>query len=95
MYLEVYFAAKQSNCKALHCAGFVRMILPVARLHDMVICEPLNTRVASPVDRCRMDRDRLVVHHVPPAFAFSRRQLGIETPRDHRVDDNVLAAIVV
>lgn len=42
-----------------------------------------------------MDRDRLIVHHVPPAFTLSRRQLGIEAPRDHRVDNNVLAAVVV
>lgn len=50
MYLEVNFAAKQSNCKTLHCAGLMCMVLPVARLYDMVICEPLNTRVASPVN---------------------------------------------
>lgn len=37
----------------------------------------------------------LVIADVAPAFALAREQLGVETPRYDRVDDNVVIAVDV
>ena len=42
-----------------------------------------------------MQRDRLVVGHVAPAFALPREQFRVETPCDHRVDDGLVDTVVV
>lgn len=42
-----------------------------------------------------MQCDRLIVADVAPAFAFACEELRVETPRDDRVDYNVIVAVDV
>lgn len=40
-----------------------------------------------------MQRDRLVIRDVPPSFTLAGEELGVETPRDDRVDCCVIGAV--
>lgn len=73
----------------------MRVVGPAARLHDIIIRQPFNGRVGFLVDRSWMKSDCLVVRHVPPTFALSGEELGIETPCYYRVDHDVVCVVDV
>lgn len=94
--LELGLAAQQRDRELVHRARLERVVVAVAPLHDVVVRHPFDRRrVRLLVHRRRVQCHRLVVRDVAPAFAFAREQLRVEAPRDHRVDDRVVAAVRV
>lgn len=93
--LELHVAAQQRNRHVLRRARFVRVIAPVAGLHDVVIGQPPDGRAGPLVDRHRMQDYGLVVRDVSPLFAVLREEARVEAPRYHGVDDRVVCAVEV
>ena len=94
-YLELRITTQQSNSKIIHSTRFMSIVVPIPRLHEIVIRHPFHRAVGLLVHRGRVQRDRLVVGHVAPAFAFPREQLRVEAPCDHRVDYCLVDTVVV
>ena len=69
------------------------IVVSVARLHDMVVRDPFQRALRISVHRGRIDGYRPIVGDASPALALSDKQLGIETPRNHRVHDKIVVAV--
>lgn len=92
-HLELGISAQQGDGEILDSARLVRIVELVAGLHDVIKRQPFYRSVRSLVDRCRMQADCLVIRDVPPALALTGKQLRIEAPRNHRIDDQVTPAV--
>lgn len=94
-HLELGLAAQQRNGKVVHRGRFKGIVVPVPRLHDVVIRQPFHGRVGVLIHRGRVEGDGLVVSDVAPAFAFAGEEFGVEAPGDDGVDDELVGAVDV
>lgn len=94
-HLKFSVSTQQGNRKIIHCARFVRVEVPVPRLHDVVVREPLDCRVGMFIDRRWMQRDGLIICDVTPALTLTDEELWIEAPGNEGVDHRVIGAVEI
>lgn len=94
-HFELGLSTQQGNRKIIHCARFMRVEVPIPRLHDVVVREPLDCRVGMFIDRRRMQRDSLIIRDVAPALTLADEQLRVEAPGNDRVDHRIIGAVEI
>lgn len=95
VYLELSVTAKQGNSKIINGTRIMRVEVPVARLHDVVVREPLDRWVGVLVDGRGVQGDGLIACDVAPALALAGDQFWVEAPGDDGVDDCVVCTVQV
>ena len=89
-YLEIGISAYKGDGEILDSSCLVCVVKLVARLHNMIEGQPSGWIGNSFIDRRRIQAYRLVVDYIPPALTITDKQLGIEAPRNHRIEDKIV-----